>query len=249
MVCKWRNYVPFCIKPMHHKIFAWIPFLTLLHSQGPNSWKMLLLLLILVFFFFSCAWICVKIDNVSWLLCSIFGNNTFSLLYYHLFVYACAYISHGYFYQYNFLLGILSYLSFFPIFYFMYILFKCRTNLWNDDGSVLENVLKDAQCGLFWPYSFRFALHPAIADEVTCNWIGSTYWTKELKVACSGCHQNVSATSCLLFESVKDVFMEHACWIAFQNLVLLTTLRGASKWTFIRTRQPVLQLQGNPDNR
>lgn len=37
--------------------------------------------------------------------------------------------------------------------------------------------------------------------------------------------------------------------IAFQNLVILTTLRAASKWKFIRARQPVIQLQGNPDNR
>ena len=53
----------------------------------------------------------------------------FSLLYYYLLsLCICAYISHGYFYQYNFVLGILSYFSFFHIFYFMYILFKCRTN-------------------------------------------------------------------------------------------------------------------------
>lgn len=186
--------------------------MTLLHSQVSNSWKMLLLLLILVSFFFSCAWICVEMDDVSWLLCSIFGNNTFSLLYYCLFVYAhiLAMVTS---------ISIILFWLYFHIFHFFIFFISCifcssaeRINEMMTVASWKTSwKTRAAQCGLFWPYSFRFALHPAIAYEVTCNWIGSTYWTKELKVACSGCHQNVSATSCLLFEGVKDVFMEHAC--------------------------------------
>lgn len=123
-VCKWRknDYVPFCIKPTIKFLLEFL-FLTLLHSQGSNSWKMLLLLLILVFFF-SCAWICVEMDDVSWLLCSIFGNfgnNIFSLLYYYLFVYAhiLAMVTS---------ISIILFWLYFHIFCFMYILFTCRTN-------------------------------------------------------------------------------------------------------------------------
>ena len=122
-VCKWRknDYVPFCIKPTIKfllEFFFWTCCIVKaqIHEKCYSFFSYL-------FLFFSrvLEYACVEMDDVSWLLCSIFGNNTFSLLYYYLFVYVhiLAMVTS---------ISIILFWLYFHIFCFMYILFTCRTN-------------------------------------------------------------------------------------------------------------------------